>query len=82
MSVDPIRGIVDELQPVARSELLRVLTSLNDVRTDVIQEFHDRPGGRDMADLLINRSPHQPRGVGWARQAMTQELRKSGVVDE
>jgi hypothetical protein len=72
MTSEPtIRQIVDELEPVARAELLRVLTSPSDVRADVIRQFHERPGGQDMAELLIYLEEWE-----WARQAMIEKLER------
>jgi hypothetical protein len=38
----------------ARADLLRVLTAPSDVRADVIRQFHERPNGRGMAEVLID----------------------------
>jgi hypothetical protein len=42
------------LAPAVRRDLLRVLTSPSHIRADVIRQFFDRPGGREMADVLID----------------------------
>jgi hypothetical protein len=47
-------GNLDRLPPGARAELLRVLTSPPRVRADVIRQFYERPGGQDMAELLMD----------------------------
>jgi hypothetical protein len=60
---------VAELEPAARRDLLRVLTSTSEVRADVIRQFHDR-GNEDMTELLILLEEWE-----WARQAMIDELR-------
>jgi hypothetical protein len=43
-----------KLPPGARADLLRVLTSRSNVRADVIRQFHERPGGKDMAEVLMD----------------------------
>lgn len=45
---------VSRLSPGARRDLLRVLTAPSNARADVIRQFHERPGGRDMAEVLID----------------------------
>lgn len=47
------RRHLEALPPGARANLLRVLTSPPRVRADVIRQFHERPGGQDMAELLM-----------------------------
>jgi hypothetical protein len=42
------------LTPGARADLLRVLESDSRVRADVIRQFHERPGGRGMAEVLVD----------------------------
>ena len=42
------------IPPGARADLLRVLESDSRVRADVIRQFHERPGGREMAEVLID----------------------------
>lgn len=69
--MDPIRGIVDQLDPASRAQLLRVLTSPSDIRADVIRQFHGRAGGGVMAELLIFLEEWE-----WARQAMIEELER------
>lgn len=59
-----------ELPPGARRELLRVLTSTSDVRADVIRQFHERPSGRDMAELFIELEIEE-----WKRQLVIERLR-------
>ena len=58
-----------ELEPGARRDLLRVLTSSSEVRADVIRQFHER-GKEDMAELLIELEENEA-----ARQAVIEELR-------
>lgn len=41
------------LGPAACADLLRVLTSPSHVRADVIRQFYERPGGQDVAELLM-----------------------------
>ena len=41
------------IPPAARADLLRVLESDSRVRADVIRQFHERPGGGGMAEVLI-----------------------------
>lgn len=68
---DPLRRFVDDLAPGARRDLLRVLTASSDGRVDVIRQFCERPGGEDMAELLILLEERE-----WARQAMIEELER------
>ena len=42
------------LSPEVRRDLLRVLTAPPRVRADVIRQFHERPDGRDMAEVLMD----------------------------
>jgi hypothetical protein len=42
------------LSPGARYDLLRVLTAPSNVRADVIRQFHERPDGGGMAEVLID----------------------------
>jgi hypothetical protein len=61
---------LDELSPEARRDLLRVLTSPDHVRADVIRQFHQR-GQTDMVELLILLEEKE-----WARQAAIEELQR------
>jgi hypothetical protein len=45
--------LADALGPAARRDLLRVLISPSEVRSDVIRQLYERPDGQEMADLLI-----------------------------
>jgi hypothetical protein len=47
-------GDLGGMSPGARAELLRVLTSPPRVRADVIRQFYERPGGKEMAALLMD----------------------------
>jgi hypothetical protein len=47
-------GGVWTLSEGGRRDLLRVLTSPSDVRADVIRQFHERPEGRSLADVLMD----------------------------
>jgi hypothetical protein len=38
----------------ARADLLRVLTSSSRVRADIIRQFHERPDGLGMAEVLMD----------------------------
>jgi hypothetical protein len=58
-----------KLSAGARSDLLRVLVSPDDVRADVIRQFHERGHG-DIVELLILLEEKE-----WARQAAIEELR-------
>jgi hypothetical protein len=49
----PAGGAFRELPPRARADLLRVLTSPAHVRADVIRQFYERPGKREMAEVLL-----------------------------
>ena len=60
--------LADVLGPAARRDLLPVLTSLSDVRADVIRQLHERPDGQEMADLLIFLEEWE-----WAGQGMIEE---------
>jgi hypothetical protein len=42
------------IPPGARADLLRVLESDAHVRADVIRQFHERPGGHGMAEVLMD----------------------------
>jgi hypothetical protein len=53
----------------ARRDLLRVLTSPDHVRADVIRQFHER-GNDDIVELLVLLEEKE-----WARQAAIEELR-------
>ena len=64
--------LADGLGPVARRDLLRVLTSPSEVRANVIKELHERPDGQEMADLLMFLEEWE-----WARQGMIEELSRS-----
>ena len=59
-----------DLGPESRRELLLVLTSPSDVRADAIAQFHQRPGGEYLAELLIELEEKE-----WARQSVIEELR-------
>jgi hypothetical protein len=67
----PAMRFVAGLSPGARIDLLRILTSADDVRADVIRQFYGRPGGQDMAELLILLEERE-----WARQALIDVLQK------
>jgi hypothetical protein len=47
-----VRRRPTRIQPGARAELLRVLTSPSDIRADVIRQFHERH--LDLAEVLID----------------------------
>jgi hypothetical protein len=47
-------GYLGSLSPGAGAELLRVLTSPPRVRADAIRQFYERPGGREMAEVLMD----------------------------
>ena len=53
----------------AGATFCRVLTSPDNVRADVIRQFHER-GQEDMVDLLVLLEEQE-----WNRQAMIEELR-------
>jgi hypothetical protein len=61
--------LADALGPAARRDLLRVLTSPSEVRADIIRQLHERPEGKEMADLLIFLEEW-----AWAREGMIEEL--------
>jgi len=42
------------ISPGARRDLLRVVSADSRVRADVIRQFHERPGGHDMAEFLMD----------------------------
>jgi ACT domain-containing protein len=63
---------VQELEPDARKDLLKVLTSPSNVRAEVIRQFHER-GRKDMTELLILLEENE-----WARQAIIEELQEAG----
>lgn len=42
------------IPPAARADLLRVLESDSRVRADVIRQFDEQPGGRAMAEVLMD----------------------------
>ena len=65
-------GSLTRSGPAARRDLLRVLTSPNEVRADVIRQLHERPDGQEMADLLIFLEEWE-----WARQGMIEELSRA-----
>jgi hypothetical protein len=68
---DPaMRQLAEDLGPGGRRDLLRVLTSPENVRADVIRQFHER-GQEDMVDLLVLLEEQE-----WNRQAMIEELRQ------
>jgi len=45
---------LSNLQPGVRQDLLRVLTSPERVRADVIRQFFERPEGRSLAQTLMD----------------------------
>lgn len=71
-----MRRLVEGLGPAGRRDLLRVLTSPDETRADVIQQFCQRPGGEEMAELLMFLDEKE-----WARQAMIEELRSKIAAD-
>lgn len=58
----------------ARADLLRVLTSPSNVRAHVIRQFYERPGGRDMAELLMDLEQDD-----FNRAAVIEALRQLGA---
>lgn len=42
------------IPPAARADLLRVLESDSRVRADIIRQFHERSGDKDMAEVLMD----------------------------
>lgn len=42
------------LAPEVRRDLLKVLTAPPEVRADAIRQFHERPDGRGMAEVLMD----------------------------
>jgi len=64
-----MRQLAEDLGPGSRRDLLRVLTSPDNVRADVIRQFHQR-GEEDMVDLLVLLEEQE-----WNRQALIEELR-------
>jgi hypothetical protein len=66
------RSLLRRLTPGARADLLRVLTSPESVRADVIRQFWERPGGRDMADVLMDLEADD-----LIRLAVIEELRRA-----
>jgi hypothetical protein len=76
MSEPAMRRLVEGLGPAGRRELLRVLTSADDIRGDVIRRFCERPGGEEMAELLMFLEEKE-----WARQAMIEELQREIAAD-
>lgn len=69
VDLPPIAHFVEELGPGGRRDLLRVLKSPSDIRADLVRQFHDRPGGEDMAELLMILEEKE-----WARQAIIEEI--------
>jgi hypothetical protein len=67
------RHFVAGLEPAARGDLLRILTSTSEVRAGLIRQFHER-GYEDMAELLILLEE-----LEWARQAMIESLREASA---
>jgi hypothetical protein len=64
---------VAELEPSARRDLLRVLTSSSEVRADVIRQFHEL-GNENMVELLVLLEERE-----WTRQAMIEEIEREAV---
>jgi hypothetical protein len=53
--------LAEDLGPGGRRDLLRVLTSPDHVRADVIRQFHERGSG-DMVELLVLLEEQSGRG--------------------
>lgn len=70
MTEPSIQQLARDLGPGGRRDLLRVLTSPDHVRADVIRQFHER-GDEDMVDLLVLLEEQE-----WSRQALIEELRR------
>ena len=51
---DSVGARIEALPDGARRDLLRILISPSDVRSDVIRQFHERSDGASMAEVLID----------------------------